>query len=1258
MVLDAKRAPGDTALNDATAKENIDPVEVRAQDYSGAIQQEQQRADIAPDIFVPLIDMEEKGLEVNEAEKEAQFAVDFNKDNLNDQDYKNAYETLTKSNIVNSVYETSLRMKDQWAIKQIDAQQNGYEESSAFNKLMQEYTPEKLFPDSQMAREIWDTNYYKPFYEQTSSETIQSDLKTAQAKSLNALATSTSMAVSNVYNGAKSDKAFSNWLKETAPHRSMLSSTDNQKAIDEAYSMLKLSEAKRLRDVSNPSNYTATANSLAGILKQNGKKKYQALDNNGKPLKDPQTGKNVEVRLSMTPEAISQVSSMISSLRDAARAEARGGGGGVGGGVSGASGYAREYLNAAYDYNKIVKGGYSAKLNGLTVEGVQSDFAKQKQMIMNAPISDRQKARLTNEFNKAESVVIGAVQMHHGLSKATNADEFNKMVSRGYEALDQIRRGSLKLLKDDKQGLLGGFKNLAKVKAAEAGMKLLRSIRTGDTATNSYLYNHKIHNAEDQVLNYVRTGDFSDRGKRTLFSLAQGLFNMKSAWAGTENDAGAGNFSAQTWSEFSSIYNAKSGKDRANFVNLLAEMYIKTDNELIVPVKKEGEYEDTATKQARELKEEVSKTIMTMRAGSSSYLAKKENFKQKGIGDADIETQANNNIGQTDSTSQGQMTRKNATEYMNQVANKLGVDTVKYGATLARAAVDIYNVDVASDGNDKNVKRDIEHLAKNFFVTDIKYSKYAIPVNSAVFKNKGATLDEAISNVKEEYRIKGDRALEAYRSQGGKGKILFDLDTNGNQTMYIDGNIALIHNPETGKDEPVTIINYGMLMDSKQIPREEQLRLEGERTAAIASSYVMATNQTANMSLAKKHDGFKAFLGDKRGVAAFGDKNAGEYVRENAEQMRIAGIRTYYALQDPSFASLAIACYADNGTKYQVEGMSSAAPFALAGDKGDNFYLKLAYAASSCNNKVNTVQNVALEESVSRGDMAYTDLTTQLSGKGFEVHRERRPWSLFKPNNFKLIMNPANNRDSLDMFGRYTDESLNKLKNIALSNKDSGVQIVVRNKELYNRLSDINDKAGRNLVIDASPKAKVLDPKSNVIEITSSVPVDVKPKDKLSLALSPMARDCFDTQSRYLPQAKEENIEAMLYATTRDVKPKRGENPFGIANLTPDMYRAYGLDDKQMLSPVMQARVATQRYQQLVRATGDEYKAMYLLLGGSAKISATAYSLKPMSLEKSVYSADDLLTKEIEPDMLGLAYDAKINKRLSAYRDYKKQRGI
>lgn len=1231
MTINAKRAPGDTALNDATAKESIEPLTVQAQDYSGAIQQEQQRSAVVSEVFVPLIDMEEKGIEVNETEKQAQWAIDFNKDKLTDQEYEDAYTTLTKSNIVNSIYDTNLRMLDQWATKKQFALEQGINEVDALEELVQEYTPEKLFPNSQMAREMWDTNMYKPFYAQTRAESIQNDLKTAQTKTLNALSNSVNMAVSDIYNGKSSDEAFSNWMRQTALQRSTLSVNDNNRAISETYSNLKFAEAKMLYNTANPSNYSKIKNVLKGMLKENGKKQFQALDNNGKPLKDTSTGKDVMLDLSMDAQHIESISSMIGSLDDKARAASGGGGAG-----SAAIGSLLDDLNAKYGGATALDKGVGKKdimaLARYTREEIDTDFHTVLSTIDNSNSSPSAKAASRDKvIRQYGSVILQHEQAVAWLEGSKNlAEAVGRIKSGSATPADYIKAGANVLQNTPAGKAIAGFKTNQEM--SRLRNKINQIMQSSSAPDITHLVSKDYRDNIGKGVNSIKTGNVE--GAIRHFKLAG---NAADGFAGTKNSTASRVLPSHIMSDLTEHYKSLNPEDKEKFSKNLATVLVKAG---MVNTLVDSSYLKNIenNKEAVAFSKNLFKNVIYEKANpeldAAVFNCEHKNVTQEQLNQsysgyiANLPDNTNSHYKSTDSIG----------GYAETLCQKYKIDRSMI-PLISGFIEDSTKKLIFSDPKIKqeNIDKAIESTLQNNFI-DIK-SKYAGESYFVYDLDRyGQVSNDNIEWEKTKVEAAGyaaERACHEYTGLGGIRKITLHKNASGDYEVSGDGKPLRYTDPITKQVKVLTIQNYDNILGFSNLSKPMQEKQIASHAHGLTLAYIIATDDAAARKIVKdvSTSGFNTIVGDSGiGEAYFGqgfNKNDAKSIRINQERLQSEAAKILYTMTEEGFAQEMVDYLSNDNLKYEMIDKLGMNPIFKVLDHGtvqigDNTVANFAYNRAIAAGTINTVINKEEQYSATRGDTAYFDTVSKAKSKGFQLD------VLGKKNkdnyNYKFIIgyHPHLTRGKIDIFGEWTPEAITDMRQIVMETRDHN-RFETSDAQLYESLKDIKNSQGK-------PVVRIV--KYGLFERESSargLKVISLPPDQNSITNTPEqkarihAKDAFNNQSNGMPKLSQKDIDAVLIATYSDMD-KDSDGRFGMARLTEEQYQSYGITKDQMIkNPFIQDRILINRIQSLAVKTGSMDMAILLALGGKVKIRISDSTNGGRTDESKSYNAEQVL---------------------------------
>ena len=1225
MTFDAKRAPGDIALNDATAKENIEPLTVQAQDYSGAIQQEQHRSAVAADVFVPLIDMEEKGIEVNETEKQAQWAIDFNKDKITDEEYRNAYETLTKANIVNSIYDANLRMMDQWFIKKQFALEQGINEVDALEELVQEYTPEKLFPNSQMAREMWDTNMYKPFYSQTRAESIQNDLKTAQTKTLNALSNSVNIAVADIYNGKSSDEAFAGWMRQTALQRSTLSLNDNNRAINETYSNLKFAEAKMLYNTANPSNYSKIKNVLKGMLKDNGKKQFQALDENGNPLKD------VKLDLVIDAQHTEAISGMIGSLDDKARAAS--GGGGVG---SAAVGSLLNDLNAKYGGATALEKGIEKKdvmaLGSYTREQIDNDFKTVRNTIENSNLSPSAKAASLDKLTRQYGAVI--LQHEQGVAwlegSKNLAEAIGRIKSGSATPADYIKAGANVLQNTPVGKAIAGFKTNQEM--SRLRNKINQIMQSSSAPDITHLVSKDYRDNIGKGVNSIKAGNVE--GAIQHFKLAG---NAADGFTGTKNSTASKVLPSHIMSDLAEHYKSLNPEDKEKFSKNFATVLVKSG---MVSTLVDSSYLKNIenNKEAVAFSKNVFKNVIYEKANpeldAAVFNCEHKNATQEQLNQSYSGYIAN----LPDSTNSHYKSTDSIGGYAETLCKKYKIDRSMI-SLVSGLIEDATKKLIFSDPNIKqeNIDKAIESTLQNNFI-DIK-SKYAGESYFVYDLDRyGQVSNDTIEWEKTKVEAAGyaaERACHEYTGLRGIRKITLHKNASGDYEVSGDGKPLRYMDPILKQQKVLTIQNYDNIIGFSNLSKPMQEKQIASHAHGLTLAYIIATDDAAARKIVKdvSTSGWNKFVDDSKiGEAYFGqgfNKNDAKSIRVNQERLQSEAAKILYTMTEEGFAQEMVDYLSDDNLKYEMIDKLGMNPIFKVLDHGtvqigDNTVANFAYNRAIAAGTINTVINKEEQYSATRGDTAYFDTVSKAKSKGFQLD------VLGKKNkdnyNYKFIIgyHPHLTRGKIDIWGKWTSEAVTDMRQIVMETRDHN-RFETSDVRLYENLKDIKNSQGK-------PVVKLV--RSGFFEGDSSargLKVISLPPDQNSITNTPEqkarihAKDAYNNQSNGMPKLGQKDIDAVLMATYSDMD-KDSDGRFGMARLTEEQYQSYGITKDQMRkNPFIQDRILINRIQSLAVKTGSIDMAIQLTLGGKVKIYTSDSTNGGRTDESKSYNAEQVL---------------------------------
>ena len=1287
MTFDAKRAPGDIALNDATAKESTEVLNVQAQDYSGAIQQEQHRSAAAADVFVPLIDMEEKGIEVNETEKQAQWAIDFNKDKITDEEYRNAYETLTKANIVNSIYDSNLRMIDQWFIKKQFALEQGINEVDALEELIQEYTPEKLFPNSQMAREMWDQNMYKPFYAQTRAESIQNDLKTAQTKTLNALSNSVNMAVSDIYNGKSSNEAFSNWMRQTALQRSTLSVNDNNRAITETYSNLKFAEAKMLYNTANPSNYSKIKNVLKGMLKENGKKQFQALDDNGKPLKDTSTGKDVMLDLSMDVKHIEGISSMIGSLDDKARAASGGGGAG-----SAQVGAMIDNLGEKYGYKDIVKDYRNhGKLVNVKPEQIESDYANAIRVVENSSLSDSAKLVRTAELQTQANLLATAATMINAVGGSKNLQEaVNAIRSGNYSSVaNGVRSAATNVLKNipGTQKLVGSIENKKQQEIARGLSNLLKTHKASDVtylADGEYKKNTDI--STGLLLNSIKDPRALREAIKTFkeAKIAADTFSQqKNSYASRIWPTMSFNDVLKAYADPAMSPEAKREleKNVAKFCVETGTCGTFTNPELLDRIQN--------NKEAKEFVSGVLNSIMYEKADTNLKTAIHSNEGPNKIGQVAL------NRGYTSWSalpinSEGIFKSSDSIEaYSATLCNKYDVPKsmrpFMFGVVmnmtkhLVTASPDIKEGELkkAIEGTfDNNFKKiDSKYAASRYFVHDI---------------GGGSPTANDIDDEKQYLNIMGDQVERELRETSDTGlkkaKIKLQRSDDNKYYVIVDGSTRSYTDPLTGEEIYLTVHDYRSNTGFDQLPKKvQEQEIEKEAHAKISSYEISTNDQLARGRVKDVSAGWwnNLIRDSKAGDEAFGkgmNKNDDKSIRENTDRLQSASTSVLLVMNEPNFYQNRVDYLLDKhnnqGLKYEMISRETPTnPMFKVMDQGiipigdpdlANYALDIAINAGTINKLINVPKQISDQ----RNDTTYSDIIGDAKSNGLQLTRNNRslrldphhgieantPKSVYS---FTLIADNHLNPGKTDFYGEWTKEAKQDIKSLLLKNKDH-IKAAIGNLKMVEEFKDVKNSKGEPLLV--YKKIRNAYTNNDIVIVSDNPQTTDKNKEYMyETKIKNMAKEASINQATGLPQFTEKWISTTFLANS-DKLEDTNKPKFGMLDFTEEYCNAYGLTKKQVMeNPHIHARLAINKMQRIAMTTGNQELVPHLLAGGKVYLHRNINSDTILGLasvvsniwlnakDRKVYNADQILTMPKIPDGCELRLYKPINIKKDKY---------
>lgn len=1241
MTLDAKRAPADTALDDATAKENIDVVETHAQDYSGAIQVEQQRAEIMPDIFIPLIDMEEQGIDVNEAKKEAIFTIDSNKDALTDAEYEAAYKKLNNARVAQRTFDAHVNLTEQWALKQQWAQQNGYDEHTAFQELINEYTPEKLFPDSQLTRDMWKQNYFDPFYNQTNAETIQNDLKAAQAKATNSLATAESLMGSDIAKGKDPATAVMNTMRSTELIRAQFSAADNVKIMNQLYNRAWQVYAEKLVSEATPANYSKVANSLKGILDKNSKKVVNAIGTDGKPIINPKTKKQEKVTLTLSPDMINNIMSNIGTLKDKARIESRRGSTVGGGGFSGSS--VVSAIDNAMGYTAYYKSGnIDGPIFTSSPDDVNHVYTNAIQSVQNSNMSDKQKARAISKLSQhgAEAVAI-ATYIKRTTNGAKTLQEVKQRIASGaplYQPAGEVAKSILKGMM--KGGLGGGFKEANNALAISRINGAARKILNSNNADLIRVVSPGVRNIEDKIAKIAIANGSTKQGREQIRSLLQERQQeIRRLLPGEKlsNTKGTSTFLINSLAE---EYKNKTGEERYAFLTNISGALIKSGNADVVSSNVALSNLNNDTK---DFMKDV-QTQINIQLGASSVV---RNAMDEQARAGRTFSQISADIKAAHDENQSIPTIETESARLREFCDKRSVPLQHIEAAVM-AGNQAYAYTYASTHDAAQAEKEAQKMIENLFPKlDSKYVKDAVYIGSSVFESGKATQEElnalndqanAIGNSLEDVK-------HGYLKHGLFERNAFQLALNADGTWDVyDGGNRIQYVGADGRTTTLTSIDINTIDGADKLTNEQKNQYIASQVSASYQAYKLATDPI----LAEKYVydiGRKGLIGRKLGLG------------EKAESGTISEVQRYNALvfeglQHPDFMSTYIAIQSDSNLKFRV---NEALPYDFgtkAGQDETRNMLNIAYNLTAANNKVNTVENLQLSKSIERGDTGYSDIIAVGRSKGFNViPSDTRALGLrtiqkginkisgtsLSKFSFDIRLYDNNNYENRDFFGGWSERATQNMHEMFKNNIKYLSNVETGSKTILDACKDLKTSDGKPLV---TYNEKL----QGTVRMHSSDPTGKAKAIAFETRVNTLAEDALETQSRWLPTLNKNLIGSILNANN-DLFDKVIGKTFGVANLSREEYESYGLKGDQVYSKQLQARVATNMMQRLMQKTkGDQDLVRWGMAGGKYRL--TIYNLNGKVLKERIIDRTELLGTSLDyyaKNYEGHAVDAAAN---------------
>lgn len=166
-----------------------------------------------------------------------------------------------------------------------------------------------------------------------------------------------------------------------------------------------------------------------------------------------------------------------------------------------------------------------------------------------------------------------------------------------------------------------------------------------------------------------------------------------------------------------------------------------------------------------------------------------------------------------------------------------------------------------------------------------------------------------------------------------------------------------------------------------------------------------------------------------------------------------------------------------------------------------------------------------------------------------------------------------------------------------------------------------------------------------------------KPLELDAAAFDTIASDMVNTQYTGLPATDNEQAQALLTAVADRYDNSELKNfvSFGLANLTAQEYREYGVPDEAMDNPILQARVLNQEFQRAQDILGSERKAIYAISGGTlAEKNGERKTWAEIKKDKEAYLKEWFIKPELDDTIRN-----KVNQTVATYdAEYRRLRGV